>query len=232
MPDEGLLAREPQQERSRRTLERLLAAAHALVAEKELAEISVPAICARAGVSTGAFYGRFESKDAFLEYVFQRRLSDRAEELAREFAHPRWDHASAAEIIATLIEELVAGYRRNPALMRALDTHGRSGAARPELRDAGAENFRLVSSTFARLLGEKTGMPKAQLERRATFFLETAAAIATDRIVYQGRTFVETVYAIPDRVLVAELTRLGRAYLLGDAPEGPFGRPVKRERRA
>jgi AcrR family transcriptional regulator len=229
--DDRLLAREPQQERSRRTLERLVEAAQSLIAERELEDISVPAICARAGVSTGAFYGRFDSKDAFIEYVFQRRLKDRGAELAREFADPRWEQATATELIAAFIQELIKGVRRNPPLMRALDTRGRTRTVRPELREAGAESFRHLSTMVARLLAAKTGQRPAELERRVMFLFELTVAVATNRIAYEGRTFVDPVYRVSDQALLAELTRIGRAYLLPAEPhDAPFGRPVRSER--
>jgi AcrR family transcriptional regulator len=56
----------PKQARSERTLQRLLAAAEALIKEKGHAAVSIPEIARRAGSSVGGFYARFRDKDELL----------------------------------------------------------------------------------------------------------------------------------------------------------------------
>src|SRR5689334_1896197 len=56
--------RSPQQARSRRTVERLLAATVAVVEAKGLAGVTIPEIAVAAGVSAGSVYRRFTDKDA------------------------------------------------------------------------------------------------------------------------------------------------------------------------
>lgn len=53
-------------ETQRRTRERLIAAAHALIAEEGVAAMSIRTLCAAAGHSQGAFYSNFASKDDLL----------------------------------------------------------------------------------------------------------------------------------------------------------------------
>ncbi len=54
-----------QQRRSQETTVALLDAAAAMLRERSLDELSIEDLCKRVGVTIGAFYGRFESKDAF-----------------------------------------------------------------------------------------------------------------------------------------------------------------------
>src|ERR1700686_5559070 len=54
-----------QQRRSQETTVALLEAAAAMLRERSLDELSIEDLCRRVGVTIGAFYGRFESKDAF-----------------------------------------------------------------------------------------------------------------------------------------------------------------------
>src|SRR5258708_16818333 len=54
-----------QQRRSQETTIALLEAAAAMLRERSLDELSIEDLCKRVGVTIGAFYGRFESKDAF-----------------------------------------------------------------------------------------------------------------------------------------------------------------------
>jgi AcrR family transcriptional regulator len=53
------------QKRSREMTEALLETGQRLLARKSLAELSVEELCASIGVSVGAFYSRFQSKEAY-----------------------------------------------------------------------------------------------------------------------------------------------------------------------
>ena len=54
-----------QQRRSQETTVALLEAAAVMLRERSLDELSIEDLCTRVGVTIGAFYGRFEGKDAF-----------------------------------------------------------------------------------------------------------------------------------------------------------------------
>ena len=88
----------PKQARSERTLYRLLDAAEALIAEKGLAEVSIPEIVRRARSSVGGFYARFRDKNELLralEERFYRELSVRLDDLVDE---ERWSGAPTEAI--------------------------------------------------------------------------------------------------------------------------------------
>ncbi len=53
------------QRRSQETTVALLEAAAVMLRERSLDELSIEDLCDRVGVTIGAFYGRFEGKDAF-----------------------------------------------------------------------------------------------------------------------------------------------------------------------
>jgi len=77
--------RKPTQERSRRTLNRILDAAIACFAEDGVDGSAVSDIVKRARSSVGSFYGRFEGKDELVQAVDQR-LWDQVEERWRSEA--------------------------------------------------------------------------------------------------------------------------------------------------
>src|SRR3954447_2000622 len=88
-------ARPPQQSRSRATLDRLLDATAALLAEKPFDEMTVAEIARRAGTSVGAFYGRFPDKDALLD-SFDERFFNLARASCDEFFDSTaWREASS-----------------------------------------------------------------------------------------------------------------------------------------
>lgn len=66
--------RDPQQERSRETVDRILAAADHEIGERGLAAASTTRIAARAGVSVGALYRFFHDKAAIADALAARYL--------------------------------------------------------------------------------------------------------------------------------------------------------------
>ncbi|NNL66054.1 MAG: helix-turn-helix transcriptional regulator, partial [Myxococcales bacterium] len=86
--------REPRQSRSRETLDRILDAAEALVAEKGFEDATVAEIVRRGGSSVGAFYTRFRDKDGLL-YALYERYMEQAILTADDALDPqRWEGAS------------------------------------------------------------------------------------------------------------------------------------------
>jgi hypothetical protein len=72
--------RPPKQERSRKTLERIVAAALELLQESGVEGTTVSDIVDRANTSVGSFYARFKGKDDLLRYLrdrFQDEVLDR-----------------------------------------------------------------------------------------------------------------------------------------------------------
>lgn len=67
---------EPVQARSRKTMNRILDAAEALLTESSIDRIGIADITARAGVAAGSFYTRFADKEDLLEKLFERYMDD------------------------------------------------------------------------------------------------------------------------------------------------------------
>jgi AcrR family transcriptional regulator len=73
-PQDSPLVRAPLQERSRKTLERILAAGWMLLEEGGPDALTVQAITRRARTSVGSFYARFQGKDDLLSYMGEAAL--------------------------------------------------------------------------------------------------------------------------------------------------------------
>jgi AcrR family transcriptional regulator len=78
------LVKPPLQTRSRRTLERIVSAALAILEDDGPGALTVQAVVERAGSSVGSFYARFSGKDDLLTYLGERMWREASE---------RWDHA-------------------------------------------------------------------------------------------------------------------------------------------
>lgn len=198
------------QERSRRTVERLMRAAEALFAERGIADVGVAEIAARAGVGVGTFYGRFESRDAFVAAFHERFFSD-PEPLLPERALPPARERTAASIVRALVRRRVRHYATRGPLLRAVLTHSR---ARPDAgfrdqagRFAARASARL-DELFAPHLEEIAHPEPTEAIRFAMWLVETALK---DQLLLRDRHSAGL--AFTDERLERELTRTALGYL-------------------
>ncbi|MBM4374383.1 MAG: TetR/AcrR family transcriptional regulator [Deltaproteobacteria bacterium] len=159
--------RTPQQARSRETLERLLDAAEAVLAEGGLEGASVSEIARRAGSSVGAFYARFHDKEGLLRYLFER-FDEQAEATAVVALEPaRWDGVPLREALETMLRFLVDVLHEKRGLLGAMLTRMPTLPALGLLGD--------------RLLGRVSGLVLALLRARGATVdrPDPAAAVRT-----------------------------------------------------
>src|ERR1700755_559214 len=71
------------QKRSRETTAALLEAGAELLKTHSLAELSIEALCRQVGATVGAFYSRFESKDAYFNALMALAAQDGESRLSR-----------------------------------------------------------------------------------------------------------------------------------------------------
>lgn len=108
----------PKQERSRRTLERILDAAEALLDDKPLDEITVRDVVQRAGSSVGSFYARFPGKDDLVAALLARYHEEALEELTRAAADEGWAGQGLEHVVQRFIAGVIAVCRRRRGLLR------------------------------------------------------------------------------------------------------------------
>lgn len=107
----------PQQARSRRSMEAVLAAAEELFTTRGYEETSINDIGALAGVSTGSIYSRFPDKDAILQVIhdsFSKALTDTS---ADAFSPESWRAASVSEIVMAMVDRFFFAYRSYPGIL-------------------------------------------------------------------------------------------------------------------
>lgn len=116
------------QVRSARTLQRILDAAEALLAEGELERITLEQIAERAHVSIGAFYKRFRGKSTLLPLLLDRLQQQLLAQLQAFLAQPQWSQvglggridallalfADSQQLRHRLIRTLLAGHYQSP----------------------------------------------------------------------------------------------------------------------
>lgn len=106
--------REPAQERARERVERILDATSQLLARGGLEKLSSAKIARRARIPVGSIYQYFESKEAILAELAERKIREidaaSAERLARDSERLPWRRA-----IEKAVDTSVAAFRDDPA---------------------------------------------------------------------------------------------------------------------
>lgn len=112
--------RPPRQERSRKTLERIVGAALEIIEEEGVRGVTVSAVVERARSSVGSFYARFEGKEDLLHYLEERvwRKARRRWEKARR--ERQWGALDLEGVVRSMVELLVRIHREDAGTRRAL----------------------------------------------------------------------------------------------------------------
>jgi len=118
-------AHAPQQERSRKTLERLLDAAEHLILTRGAEAATVPEIARAARSSVGSFYARFPTKDALFAALLDQFFDTSSQLVGDALSRFRPAQTTRQQRTRALIEFLLRSYREHRGLLRALIDHDR-----------------------------------------------------------------------------------------------------------
>jgi AcrR family transcriptional regulator len=205
--------RPPRQARSQETLDRILDAAEALVAEKGFEDTPVAEVVRRAGSSVGAFYARFHDKEGLLHALYERYYEEAVATADHALAPARWEGASVAEIVGAVVPFLVAIFRERQGLMRAFVVRNHT---HPEFQ---ARQQRLSHHVIARLsalvLARRKELAHPDPERATRFGLMLVFSALETMILFGEMR--SSLLSLSDDDLANELTRSTLAYL-GAAP--------------
>jgi AcrR family transcriptional regulator len=114
------MAHQPQQARSRATLDRVIGAAETLFAERGEIGFTLPEVARRADVTVGTVYRRFDSKEELLMAVFDRVRGDEDETRLSPWEAVDWPAMSIPQIAHRLVLDISLLLREREALMRAI----------------------------------------------------------------------------------------------------------------
>ena len=146
----------PLQPRSRASFERMIMAAHDLIAESGLEGATVQNILQRSGVGSGSFYARFDGRDALLTYLALRFWSGAEEGWAGVLSPSRWAAAGPKEIVTQFTRMAVVWMHAHGALLRAFLVHAMTHAE-DDLLDQTAELDNTVADHLIEVL-----LPRAE----------------------------------------------------------------------
>ena len=193
---------EPLQERSRATVERILAAADAEIGEVGLARTSTRRIAQRAGLSVGATYRFFADKEAIAVALSERYL-----EAALAAYGPVLDRVAGAEDLPSAIETLI---QQAAQLQQSHPGYYRLSEERlPELVASPAHVARegivdLLATAMTRTAVVASDVPEQLVRMRVELCVETVRHALAHADTEDG----------PDRdTLIEELSHMLTAYL-------------------
>jgi AcrR family transcriptional regulator len=108
------------QERSSRTVDRLLDATVKVLDEQGIEKTTIPRIARRAGLSPGTVYRRFRNKDALIREVCLRMLEQNYRNAMQAFTAAPCKELSLAQIVPAMTRMTLEGQRKHRGLLRAL----------------------------------------------------------------------------------------------------------------
>ena len=111
------------QKRSRETTAALLLAGAELLRTHSLAELSIDALCKKVGATVGAFYSRFESKDAYFNALIELAARDGERMLTDLSANVPLEGAGLAERCQFLVTGIIGWIRKHEGVLRAALQH-------------------------------------------------------------------------------------------------------------
>jgi AcrR family transcriptional regulator len=118
------------QQRSREMTAALLQAGAEMLRSRSLLDLSIKALCAKVGATVGAFYSRFDSKEAYFNALIELAARDGQRGLSQIAQGERLAEADLAEICGLLVSGVIAWARRHEGVLRAALQHGTAGPDR------------------------------------------------------------------------------------------------------
>ncbi len=207
---------EPQQNRSRRTHKAILDAALEHLATKPFHDVSVTEIVTRAGVSVGAFYSRFASKESLLDaldaqmcdefhYLLDKAFPDTEEEVP-EPVTPGFSQGPT-EILARYTSANVRFCRTHRGPLLEIQRHADPPSS---TRSARWRRLHTIAQTriASRLQEANTTLPTGLRLHLALFMIRAATRDGVLRDALR-----ECPVAINDDILVREIARSAVSYL-------------------
>ena len=199
----------PQQDRSRKTLERLLDATEEIIRKKGIDAVTIPAVVQAARSSVGSFYARFPTKAALLSMLHERACEQSVATAEAALDPARWQGVATAEVVRTFVGFVVHLFRERRSMMLAFTT---TLALEPGFAERRARTATVIGRLFRTLLLARRGSIGHPFPERAIdLSLRAVTATLEQRNAFDASGVADV--AVADATLIDELSRLVLSYL-------------------
>ena len=175
----------PLQERSARTLERIVEAAEELLRTRPFESVTIREIVQKADCPIASFYARFRSKDDLLPHLYEsynKRVGPNVGEMLKRLAVPELTLRTGVEVGVSLMIEL---YSRDRWLMREVALYARRNpdAIGGDMRRSRTDMHAHAATLFAPF---KDQIRHKDPVRAAEVGIFLIASIAREAILFEG----------------------------------------------
>ena len=146
--------REPKQERSRRSFERVQDAALALLVERGPDAFTLAEVCTRADASMGAIYNRVNGKDDLIRLIHEREMARVDRDTEQTLQATDVQNGQLRDLVAELIDGVTVLLRRDAEVLRPFML---LAATDSQIARRGRQSASLMTSLFVGLLSKRRG---------------------------------------------------------------------------
>jgi len=185
-----ILAKAPVQERSQQTHSAVLDAVEALLHDRPFDQITTTAIAQEAGLTTGAIYGRFKSKDDLLPHLYVRYLDWVDQEVPIWFAKHDWTTLDPAQTSDLVADRIIRLHQTKPWLLRTVIIYLRGKQRNPA--HGARDHSNLVEAILKCFHHCKEASSVAEAD--LVFAVHAALTIAREILIFPDAPMARAVY--------------------------------------
>lgn len=203
--------RTPTQARSRDTLSRIFRVTEDLMAEGGYDSASINEIVKRANTSTGAFYARFDNKEALFHALHEQFLADAKNSIEESFGPARLADDTLRSLIERLVTHTLELYRTHGGLLKAVFYHTRINPSDPFVARSTKVNRALVSEVGRILLARSADIRHPRPKQAVQFAVTVLVSTLRETVVFGSPGLLPR--PVSNRALVRETTDVIYRYL-------------------
>jgi AcrR family transcriptional regulator len=152
MKSQAPVLREPKQERSRRSFERVQDAALALLVERGPDAFTLAEVCTRADASMGAIYNRVNGKDDLIRLIHEREMVRVDADTEKTLRAIDLQRGQLRDLVADLVDGVTVLLRRDAEVLRPFML---LAATDIQIATRGRRSATLMTSLFVGLLSQR-----------------------------------------------------------------------------
>ena len=203
--------REPQQDRSARTRNKLLDAAEALLAEEGISGVTISKVTRLADSSNGSFYHYFQDKQALLYAVVERRAIEVSRTVTRGLDPAVWAHVPVLDILEGYVRFSLKTGKRGAGLLQAQQMLAREDPNVAQRLDQTNQETRRAIMAILEPKIDAIEHPNAV--EALHLMLETLRAMINRRLQAAVSSSPPLMPAQSEEVFIAEMRAMAAGYL-------------------